>query len=150
MGEDESVLRRDILIWYGANMSCLKFGYSRGASWRISYLTKHIFGGTNILGEDNQNYSLGCDIAESLPHQVFECDTSRIVWSGVCRWLGVYNAQSNNAISHALQFSGLHVHFLKIKDNFKAIWLVTIWLIWKEINDWVFNQVDSVVDNIKI
>jgi hypothetical protein len=44
----------------------------------------------------------------------------------------MHSARSNKiTIYHVLQLSGTHVHFLKIKDSFKAIWLEIIWLKWK-------------------
>jgi hypothetical protein len=54
--------------------------------------------------------------------------------------LGIQGAFLNSALSHARIFNGLQVCFWKIKDIFKAIWLVTIWMIWKARNDWFFNQ----------
>jgi hypothetical protein len=39
-------LRRDILIWFGANVSSWKFWYSRDASWQIGYQLRTI-----LLGE---------------------------------------------------------------------------------------------------
>jgi hypothetical protein len=44
-----------------------------------------------------------------------------LVGCGVLSLLGVHSALHKNTLSHALQFNGLHVQYLKCKDTFYVI-----------------------------
>jgi hypothetical protein len=107
-----------------------------------------------ILNVDTQLCSLRCGSFESLSDFFLPFWRSHKVWCGVRSWLGVKCALYNDVWTHVLQFSSLHVRFLKIKDCFKAIWVTTIWTIWKARNYCVFNQkvskADFVIHSIKL
>jgi hypothetical protein len=60
-----------------------------------------------------------------------------LIECGVRNFLDI---EPNNILSHAQIFSGLHMHFLKIKNIFKVIWLAIIWMILEARNDPIFNQ----------
>jgi hypothetical protein len=66
----------------------------------------------------------------------------------------VQSGMHNNVFAHVQHFRGLQVCFSKINGCFQAIWLATIWLIWRARNDCCFNNnvfaADFVVFQIKI
>jgi hypothetical protein len=49
-----------------------------------------------------------------------------LIECGVRNFLDIEGALPNNILSNAQIFSGLHMHFLKIKNIFKVIWLAII------------------------
>jgi hypothetical protein len=67
------------------------------------------------------------------------CPIFDAVWRGITSWIGITWVLPNNAISVASQFCGAHGFCKNIRSCLQAIWLASIWSIWKVRNDRVFN-----------
>jgi hypothetical protein len=98
------------------------------------------------MNASSQFCSLDRGCSQSLSHLFFVCEGSLRVW---CAKLVGY--QWLFLMPSFLDFSGLQMRFLNIKNSFKVIWLVTIW---KAKNGWILNQkvyyVAPIIHNIKL
>jgi hypothetical protein len=54
-------------------------------------------------------------------YRIFCLYVRALIRCGVRNWLETQGISPNNALTHALTFSGLMVCFLKIKNSFKVI-----------------------------
>lgn len=107
----------------------------------------------HVITFDAQNCAGECGEMETSSHLFLHCDFFRSVWTLILRWLGVYSVKPSDAPSHFKQFSFLG-GVAKSKQNIlQAIWFATVWEIWKERNNRIFNvkicSIQQVVDKIK-
>lgn len=76
------------------------------------------------------------------------------VWIAMLEWFGVLSALQQNIFCHAQQFCGLYLFNKAYREKLHTLWLVCIWKIWKDCNNWVFNQngccFEHLVDQIKV
>jgi hypothetical protein len=106
------------------------------------------------LRNDSLLCFVGCDAIEDIHHLFLHCPVFGAVWSGIISWLGITWVPPDNAILVASQFCGAHGFCKNIRTSFQAIWLASIWSIWKARNDRVFNgtaiTVDRLIFSIKV
>jgi hypothetical protein len=106
------------------------------------------------LRNDSLLCSNGCDAIEDIHHLFLNCPIFDAVWRGITSWIGITWVLPNNAISVASQFCGAHGFCKNIRSCLQAIWLASIWSIWKARNDRVFNgttiSIDRLLFSIKV
>jgi len=84
-----------------------------------------------------------CGSIETASHLFLGCDVLRALWSHVWLWLVISSVSSSDLHQHFTQFitmAGLPT-FTHI--FFKIIWFTSVWVLWKERNDRVFNSKTS-------
>jgi hypothetical protein len=90
---------------------------------------------------------------ETSSHLLLHCHSFGSVWYFILRWLGIYSVMPFDVPSHFIQFSFLGGAAKSKRSILQAIWYATVWEIWKERNNRVFNDkkctIQQVVDKIK-
>ena len=95
-----------------------------------------------------------CDlVVESANHLFLHCEASSKVWCKVFNWLEVYFITPPNLFVHLDCWTN-ELRSKKLRKGFWLVWHATIWTIWLEGNDRIFNnrvnEVDDIVNNIKV
>jgi len=96
-----------------------------------------------VLSLDDAACVSRCGSQETANHLFLECDVFGSIWSQVWLWLGISSVSHDDIVQHFTQFiymSGLHrsTHMF-----FRIIWFTSVWVLWKERNDRVFNNMAS-------
>lgn len=90
---------------------------------------------------------------ETVKHLFFHCDFAQTLWSRSCTWWNVQVARAGGPESHLLQHCWLWSG-KKVKEVWATIWLTTIWTIWIERNNTIFQRkntdVEQALDLIKL
>jgi hypothetical protein len=107
-----------------------------------------------VIDSDAQSCVGGCGVIETSTHLFFHCNLFSSVWNHIFLWLGVVTAMPHDVTGHFNQFSHLG-GFSKSRHSItQVIWYATVWEIWKERNNRIFNAKASsilqVVDRIKL
>jgi hypothetical protein len=89
---------------------------------------------------------------ESATHLFLHCNVFGSLWSLVRNWLGISSVPSGELRSHFIQFTKMAGMPRVSHLYFRIIWFTTIWVIWKERNNRIFqNTVPFVlIDKIKL
>lgn len=111
-------------------------------AWRLirnSLSTKDNLVRRRVLLNDDNVCVGGCDSLEIAEHLFLGCDIFVSVWSLVLQWMRLSFVAPAIVCDHLLQFSH-RAGFPKSSHSFfKIIWLACVWVIWKEMNNQVFN-----------
>ena len=96
-----------------------------------------------VISHEDAACVSGCGSQETANHLFLGCDIFGLLWSQVWLWLGISSVSQGDIIQHLTQFikmPGLHrsTHLF-----FIIIWFTTVWVLWKERNDRVFNNTAS-------
>jgi hypothetical protein len=106
-----------------------------------------------VLDFDSQLCVGDCGKIETSSHLLLHCDFFGSVWFFVLRWLGIYYVMPYDVTSHFIQFRFLGGAAKSKSSILQVIWFATVWEIWKERNNRVFNDkkcsIPQVVDKIK-
>jgi hypothetical protein len=90
---------------------------------------------------------------ETSSHLFLHCDFFGSVWNFTLKWLGIFSVMAPEVSSHFNQFSFIGGASKSKQYILQAIWFATVWEIWKERNNRVFNDkkcsIQQVVDKIK-
>jgi hypothetical protein len=89
-----------------------------------------------------------CDSSiESSRHLILHCNFAAKIWYAVCNWLGVVTVLPPDvAMSYGLLVgSGRNK---RIRKGFSIVWLALAWVLWKNRNDCIFNNVVGSVDDV--
>ncbi|GAU41975.1 hypothetical protein TSUD_306810 [Trifolium subterraneum] len=100
------------------------------------------------LHNDSLFCSAGCDAIEDIHHLFLNCPVFGAVWRAIILWLGITCVLPDNAVSLASQFCGAHDFSKSIKTCLQAIWLSTVWSIWKARNNRVFSGTIVTIDRL--
>jgi hypothetical protein len=96
----------------------------------------------------------GCGDSESATHLFLHCNIFGSLWSLVTNWLGISYVSSAELRSHFIQFTKMAGMPRVSHLYFRIIWFATIWVIWKERNNRIFqNTVTAplvLIDKIKL
>jgi hypothetical protein len=107
----------------------------------------------NVIGFDAQLCIGGCGEVETSPHLLFHCSVFGSVWNHILRWLRLSAVLPYDAASHYYQFSNIGGVAKARCSILQVIWFATVWEIWKERNNRIFNDkycsMSQVVDKIK-
>ena len=95
----------------------------------------------------------GCSYLETVNHLFLHCPFFGSVWNCILYWVGLSSVAPFDVSDHFTQFSygggGSQVRYTILND----IWFATVWKIWKERNNRIFNDKDCsimrMVDKIK-
>jgi hypothetical protein len=115
-------------------------------------LTKYNLFVRGCLRNDSILCQGGCNDVEDVHHLFFKCPLSGVVWYGIISWLMIQCILPNNATAFASHFCGVHEFCKSSRNYLQVIWLTMVWFLWKERNNWVFNNkvfpVDTLIYNI--
>jgi len=104
-----------------------------------------------IIQHDNTSCSGGCGSGETADHILLRCDHFGMVWHNIYPWLGISFA---SVTAHFHEFSHLVGLPRSTHSYLTVIWPGSVWIIWKERNNMIFNQkngdLDQLADNIKL
>lgn len=94
----------------------------------------------------------GCGVAETSNNLLFHCNFFGSVWFHIFRWLGVDVVMPFEAADHFIQFSSVGGIARTRCSILQVIMFATVWEIWKERNNMLFNDkvcsVVQIVDKI--
>jgi len=94
----------------------------------------------NIIQENNSNCVHGCEIIESAEHFFLACGNSVILWSLVSAWLGLSLVHHIDLRQHFHQFCLMAGLPRSTQSFFTGIWFATVWEIWKDRNNHIFQN----------
>ena len=86
----------------------------------------------------------GCGNIETANHLFLGCNLFGSVWYLICNWLGISFVPSGLLFDHFIQFSNLTGMPRYSHNYFQVIWVASIWAIWKDRNNCIFNN--AVID----
>ena len=125
-------------------------------AWRLFHdrlPTKDILFRRQVINFDAQACVGESGEMETSSHLLLHCDMFGSGWYFILRWLGIYFVLPSDVISHFIQFSFLCGAAKSKRSILQVIWYATMWEIWKERNNRVFNNkicsIQLVVDKIK-
>jgi hypothetical protein len=87
----------------------------------------------------------GCGDYETAAHLFCVCNIFRSLWDHILHWLGVSVVFPGDIRQHFRQFSNLAGLPRATHQFLKVIWFASVWAIWKERNNPVFQ--DTVCDS---
>ena len=111
-------------------------------SWRLfrdRLPTKNNLYRRHILNVDDQLCVGGCGFHETATHLFFNCICFSQVWNHLLRWFGIVAVLPNDAKGHLYQFSFVGGTQKSKQSLLQVIWMATVWEIWKERNNRIFN-----------
>ena len=95
----------------------------------------------------------GCGLEESSHPLFLHCNVFGSVWHLIYKWLGIVTVIPYNVSYHFNQFSYSGDMSKVRRSVIQVIWFASVWEIWKERNNRIFNDkecsVTQVVDKIK-
>ena len=81
-----------------------------------------------------------CGEPETATHLFFGCNTFSSLWAHILHWLGISAVFPGDIRQHLLQFINM-AGLPRVTHSFlKIIWFVSVWAIWKERNNRVFQD----------
>ena len=85
----------------------------------------------------------GCGQVEDVNHLFLSCPSYGALWSLVRDWLGVAGVEDQVVSDHVQQF----IHYAGVSKSrrsfFHLIWLLRVWVLWKDRNDRLFRNSSS-------
>jgi len=125
-------------------------------AWRLfrdKLPTKDNLHRRGVLDHDSRLCVAGCGSIETSQHLLLHCNIFGSVWYFIYRWIGISAGVPAQVLHHFHQFSFSGRISKKRRSILQVIWFATIWEIWKERNNRLFNDkecsVIQVVDKIK-
>jgi hypothetical protein len=70
------------------------------------------------------------------------------VWSKIYNWLVVSTVLQNQGYAHLNQFKGLIGSGRVLAFRLNVIWFISMWSIWRERNDKLYNNKEVHLENI--
>ena len=109
----------------------------------------------HVLDFDAQICVDGCGFIETSTHLFLHCTLFGSVWNHIFQWLGVVSVLPQDVTGFFFYQFSLFGGVSKSRQSIlQVIWFATIWEIWKERNNRIFNANDNsimqVVDMIKL
>lgn len=107
----------------------------------------------HVIDTDAQLCVGGCGAMETSCHLLFHCNFFGSIWHYIFRWLGIATVSPFDAANHFTQFSFVCGVARTWVSMLQVIWFASVWEIWKERNNRLFNGKDcsimQVVEKIK-
>jgi len=121
--------------------------------WRLLHNrlpTKDSLGRCDVLLDKNSLCVSGCDGVEPVHHLFLKCNIFGSLWYLVHDWVGVSSVDLYSIMDHFNHYAYLSGGPKKRHSFMRLLWLVTIWVIWRDINDMIFsNKVKSMPHILK-
>lgn len=96
----------------------------------------------------------GCGVHETVNHLFIGCDIFSSLWTHVLHWLCISSVLSGDIRQHLFQFTNMAGLPRATYSFLKIIWFASVWAIWKERNNRVFQNMacDSsiIVEKVKL
>ena len=96
-----------------------------------------------VLPSTEASCAVGCACIESVTHLFLHCTLSVDLWAMVWNWLGISFANAGELRQHFLQFTKMAGMPFSTHYFFRTIWFATIWVLWKERNNRIFQNMVS-------
>jgi len=110
-------------------------------AWRLLHTklpTKDNLAHKRVLPSNDTACVVGCDVQETANHLFLGCGLSNTVCSHVWNWLGILADAPCVHRDHYAQFSTM-AGMPQFSHSFlQVVWLVCVWVLWKEMNNRVF------------
>jgi len=85
----------------------------------------------------------GCGGLETTTHLFLHCHIFGSLWSHVCRWLHIYLVSPGDIRQHFIHFTSMAGLPRSTHPFLKIIWFASVWVLWKERNNRVFQHTAS-------
>lgn len=125
-------------------------------AWRLlrdRFPTKSNLHNRGIIPDEATYCVAGCGLAETAHHLFLHCVTFGSIWQQVRAWLGFSGVHHHNLGAHFLQFTYSLGGKKTMRSFLQLIWLLCVWLIWKERNNRIFNDfftpIPEIVEKVK-
>jgi hypothetical protein len=126
-------------------------------AWRLfrnTLPTKDNLFWRGVINHDSCLCVAGCGSLETVDHIFFHCSFFGSVWNNILHWIGLSMALPFVASDHFNQFN-FGGGGPRVRHSFMCvIWFATVWEIWKERNNRIFNGKECpilrLVDKIKL
>lgn len=96
-----------------------------------------------VLHIDGAACVSGCGHLETSSHLFVTCNFFGSLWYLVWSWLGIDFVPSSDLRQHFVQFSKMAGLPRSTQLYFRIIWFASVWVLWKERNDHVFQNTAS-------
>jgi len=96
-----------------------------------------------VLSLENAACVAGCGSQETTNHLFLECDVFGALLSQVWLWLGISSVSHGDIRQHFIQFITMPSLHRSTHMFLRIIWFTSVWVLWKERNDRVFNNTTS-------
>jgi hypothetical protein len=101
-----------------------------------------------ILQDTSNTCVSGCGMIETASHLFFHCNVFSSLWQHSRLWIGISGVDPHNCRDHFYQFIH-YTGYSKARRSFlQLIWLLCVWLVWKERNNRLFNDSDTSIDQL--
>lgn len=114
--------------------------------WRLlcnRLLTKDNLVWQHVLHSTDTTCISGCGELETVTHLFLAYDIFNSLWSLVWHWLGITSVSSGDIRQHFVQFTDM-LGLPRFTHLFlRVIWFASVWVLWKERNNRVFNNTPS-------
>ena len=108
----------------------------------------------DILHVNDNVCVVDCGSLETSQHLFMGCAVSYNVWHHVRVWLGIDFVAPNTLRNHFVQFTYMAGMPRSTHMFFKVIWLAFVWVLWKDRNNCVFNNMTfdhlALIEKIKL
>jgi len=101
-----------------------------------------------VINHDSRMCVAGCDSVESSCHLFLHCNSFSSVWHLIYSWIGVSMITPCYVPAHFHQFSFCGCADKRRRSVLQVIWFATVWEIWKERNNRLFNDKESSVHQV--
>jgi len=115
-------------------------------AWRLlrnRLPTKDNLAHRGILHSNDTTCVDGCASTESTTHLFLHCNFLGDLWSNVFNWLGISSVPVGELQRHFTRFTKMAGMPFFSHLFFKIIWFTTVWVIWKERNNRIFQNMIS-------
>jgi hypothetical protein len=105
--------------------------------------TKNNLANRGIISMEARLCSAKCGQVEDLNHLFLSCPYFGALWPLVRAWLSVSGVESQLISDHFLQFIQYPSVLKSRRSFFHLIWLLCVWVVWKDQNDRLFRNKHS-------
>jgi len=97
---------------------------------------------------NDADYAAGCVASETTAYLFLTCDIFNDLWSKVWHWLGISSVPSADLRYYFLQFTKMAGMPRCFHLFLSVIWFAAVWVIWKERNNRVFQNMATTPSNL--